>query len=168
MATEQYAFWQMVLQAPATIAVAGGLAGSLLTLMVALVNNWHNTKMKRLEWELAERTRKEQRLFECKRAAYDEFAACFEFTQVYQLEQFNRHFVPMLTRLSNYGSNELRKEIKRFADYINAKCAACSVEELPQLRQEIAAYLDRIHSLIIEDIESHHTEPEKKNSAACG
>lgn len=149
----------MVLQAPATIAIAGGLTGSLITLVVALANNWHSTKMKRLEWELAERTRKEQRLFECKRAAYDEFAACLELNRHGQPEKLNYHLVPMLTRLSNYGSNDLRKELKRFAEFITAKCVACSEEERPQVLQEFADYLDRIHGLIIEDIECHHTAP---------
>lgn len=156
MAAEQYAFWQMVLQAPATIAVAGGLAGSLLTLVVALVNNWHRKKMKRLEWELAECTRKEQRLFECKRAAYDEFATCFKLNQQLQLEELRRQFIPMLTRLYNYGSHDLRSEIRPFTVFINEKIR-CSAEERPQVLQEFCDYLDRIHGRIVEDIERHHT-----------
>ncbi len=157
MATEQYAFWQQY--ASAFIALGGVLLVSVLNIFVALFNNRHNKKMKRLEWELAERTRKEQRLFECKRAAYDEFAGCYKFNQLSELEQFNRHFTPMLIRLGIYGSTDLRKELKRFVDCITAKRGACSVEEFLLLRQEIAGYLDKIHGLIMEDIANHHTEP---------
>ena len=48
MYSEQYIFWQMVLSSPAVIALSGGFAVAIISLVVAILNNWHSSKITRI------------------------------------------------------------------------------------------------------------------------
>ncbi len=65
-----YEFWEMALSAPATISIAGVLAGSIVTAIIAIMTNLFTSRQKHAEWERNEKSRKEDRFFNLKHDAY--------------------------------------------------------------------------------------------------
>lgn len=117
MATETYQFWEMVLNAPATIAAASGLAVALITLVVTFINNWYTTKAKKLEWERAEARRKEERYFELKRKAYEKFILCFTDFIGEPSIILKAHVDAAIKYARLYGSDEVRRAALEIIDY---------------------------------------------------
>lgn len=64
MTPEEMKFYIDICHSPAAIAIAGGLAGSFITLVVALLKIWHDSRESEKAWQRAEERRKEERAFE--------------------------------------------------------------------------------------------------------
>lgn len=63
MTTEEIKFWMDIFHSPVAIALASGVAGSLITLVVTLLKLHHDSNENKKSWERQEQRRIEERAF---------------------------------------------------------------------------------------------------------
>ncbi|WP_302465083.1 hypothetical protein [Bilophila wadsworthia] len=155
MYSEQYIFWQMVLSSPAVIALSGGFAVAIISLVVAILNNWHSSKIKKWEWECAETLRKEKRIFTKKCHVYENYASCFETTYGKPISSFDQNAIPTLMQIMLYGSYDVKKAAYDHFQILYKYNLCTNVTEIKNFIPELERTANMLHTKMIEDIEQH-------------
>ena len=158
MTAETYNFWEMVLTSPVAIALAGGIAGSLITLVVALLKFSYDAKESKNSWERQEATRKEERAFARKSKAYEDFFACFETTWGAGVSNFDKYFAPTMMNIMLYGPLQVKISAHAaFESYIKSTNHEIGSVEYQQCFEEVKRHSNDLHAAMIEDIDIHFT-----------
>lgn len=156
MTPETYEFWKMVLTSPVTIALAGGIAGSGITLAIALFKFRHDAKESQKAWERQEATRKEERAFDRKSKAYEDFFTCFETTWGEGISNFDKHFAPSIMSLMLYGPLPVKMSARASLEsLIAAMQYSPESAEYKKCMEESKLHCNDIHTAMMEDMDIH-------------
>lgn len=156
MTPEEMKFWLDVLHSPAAIAIAGGLAGSLITLVVTVLKNRHESKENEKKWQREEERRKEERAFEKKTATYENFFKCFEDIQNNNLISFYGKFTPIAMNLMTYGNLEVKIHTRKSYEIMLELILnpQLKLEDSPQFK-DLRYHCNEIHTAIMKDVDLH-------------
>ena len=152
MTAETYDFWKMLLTSPAIIALAGALA----TLAGVWFKSCHDTKENQRIWKRQEAARKEERAFDRKSKAYEDFCTCFETTSETGIRNFDRYLLPTLIRIMIYGPHKVRiwahHTIKSLVESNNYNKGSV---EYQTCMAKAKQHSDDLHTAMMEDIDHH-------------
>ncbi len=154
MTTENYDFWQMVLHSPVAIALAGGLAGSLITLVVAFLRNNHERKMRKEEWERSEITRKEERLYQNKIEAYKLVRTWID-TKTNTVASLTI-FLDSLTAISLFAPYHIREAIAEIVVFIHEQKNSVNPLPVEKIENRIIEMQNNLHGLLLDDLDIHN------------
>lgn len=156
MTTEEMKFWMDIFHSPVAIALASGLAGSLITLIVTLLKLRHDSNENKKSWERQEQRRIEERAFKEKTKAYKEFFKCFETTYGPEPSNFDRFFAPCLIKLMVYGTLAI-KQYARLAliQFVESKKYQIGTSEYNKCMDNAKEYCNEVHTAMMEDIDTH-------------
>ena len=159
MIPEEMKFWLDVLHSPAVIAIAGGLAGSFITLVVTVLKNRHDSKEREKAWLREEEKRKEERAFSNKNLAYEELLK-------HLAKGPELYLIPPLCKIVLYGPYEAKKYAKNAMDNIAILDAMNknSTEYIVQ-REKVQECMRNLNKEIIKDLDKHfdRKSPFEKN-----
>lgn len=150
MTPEEMKFWIDVFHSPAVIAIAGGLAGSLITLVVTVLKNRHDSKEREKAWQREEERRKEERAFTNKNLAYEELLRCIEVGPEAKL-------MAPLCKLVLYGTQDARKHAKSAMNNISKldSIKDKNSEEYIVQRKKVQESMRNLNGEIIKDLDKH-------------
>lgn len=156
MTTEEMKFWMDIFHSPVAIALASGVAGSLITLIVTWLKLHHDSNENKKSWERQEQRRIEERTFEKKTKAYEEFFKCFETTYGTGPSNFDRFFAPCIIELMVYGTLPI-KQYARLAliQFVESKKYQFGTPEYIKCLENVKNYCNEVHDAIMEDMDVH-------------
>lgn len=156
MTTEEMKFWMDIFHSPVAIALASGVAGSLITLIVTWLKLHHDSNENKKSWERQEQRRIEERAFEKKTKAYEEFFKCFETTYGPEPSNFDRFFAPCLIELMVYGTLPI-KQYARLAliQFVESRKYQIGTSEYNKCMDTAKNYCNEVHAAMMEDMDAH-------------
>lgn len=156
MTTEEMTFWLDVLKSPAVIALAGGLAGSLITLIVTLLKFWRDSKENQKTWERKENLRREERAFEKKSQIYEEFCITFSQFSSAHLGDFIVAITPCAMKILLYGTSNVRKythdSYEAIVSLIHIEPNSKEYKNKVSLIQDL---YNKVHEYMMEDLDCY-------------
>ena len=156
MTTEEMTFWLDVLKSPAVIALAGGLAGSLITLIISLLKFWRDSTENQKTWERKENLRREERAFEKKSQLYEEFCITFNQLSKTSLKDFIIAISPCTMKIMLYGTYNVRKYTHDSYNTIVSLIGLCpNSEEYKNKFASIQDLYNKVHESMMEDLDCY-------------
>lgn len=157
MTPEAMKFWLDILHSPVALTLSGALVGAIFTFAGVWFKSRHDAKENQKAWERQEITRKEERLFQLKIKAYEDFADCYTGFGLPFVMGFAEKILPVSIRLVNYGSDKVRNEVHIFINLLDASTGQTLPEKITMQDPRVKEALNKIHDCIIEDIHTHHS-----------
>lgn len=157
MTPEEMKFWIDVFHSPAVIAIAGGLAGSFITLVVALLKIWHDSKEREKAWQREENRRKEERTFANKISAYEAYLSSFKVNHENDIRTFEHNIKYSLLKIILYSPPNVRKKAIVLSLNVNAVIENDESTDVYKLAtSKLAENTRNLYDEIIKDIENHY------------
>ena len=154
MTPEEMKFWLDVLASPAVVTFAGGLLGACVTLGATWFKNRHDASESDKAWQRQEERRREERAFEKKTVAYENFFNCFEYVQTGDFANFRRYFIPLSMHLMTYGPLEVKIHTREAAkNLIKVIELASKFDDYSHNFQLLQYHCDEIHTAIMKDMD---------------
>lgn len=160
MTPEAMKFWIDIFHSPVALTLAGALLGAVSTLAGVWLKSRHDAKENEKAWERQEVTRKEERLFQLKIKAYEDFADCFIGFAQGNTMNFAQNIVPATIRIANYGSVDVRRNNQCFAELLMQSRNTSPAQENTALNNKLIEVGNKLHESIINDINRHHASKE--------
>ena len=154
MTPETLEFWKMFFQSPVVATLIGGLVGAFASLPVTYFKLRHDTKENEKTWQREEARCREERAFEKKTVAYENFFKCFEDIQDNNIIDFYGKFAPIAMNLMMYGPLEVKKHTKKTHEKMLEliKSPPKNLEESIEF-QEVRYHCNEIHTEIMRDMD---------------
>lgn len=156
MTTEEMNFWLEICRSPVAIALASGVAGSIVILIVTWLKFRHDSKESQKDWERQEEQRKGERAFEKKAKAYEDCFQCFETSWGMEPSNFDRYFIPRIMQLMVYGPLPVKKHARQaILHLVESKNYPSESNEYRSHIDKAKFHCDEIHTAMMEDMDSH-------------
>ncbi len=141
---------------PAFAALAGSLVGAFTTGCIALLQFRHTAKENQKAWERQETSRKEERFFEKKAKAYEEFFEAFDVLSNINRENFRQVFAPIAFKIALYSPPHIKECVREIYD-ANIKIIKMTDknEDFHKETKKTYKLFKKMRDLMIEDIKSH-------------
>lgn len=160
MTPEAMKFWLDMFHSPVGLTLSGAMFGAVASLAGVWYKSRHDAKENQKAWERQEQRRKEERLFQLKIKAYEDFADCFTGFALGNTMNFAQNIVPATIRLANYGSVDVRRNNQHFAELLMQSRNTSSAQENAALNHKLIEVGNELHEAIINDINNHHASKE--------
>lgn len=148
MTLEEMQFWLNILQSPAIVAIASGISGSLVTLIITFLKFHYDSKENEKSWNRQEISRKELRLFNLKIKAYEDFSNFFVRICSNNINDIKR-LLSICIRISNYGAFDVKVANSNFIKLLVREIKVDSEQEFLEKLKEFG---NKLHEEIIKDI----------------
>ena len=156
MTPDEMKFWLDVLKSPAVIAIAGGLAGSFITLVVTVLKNRHESKENEKKWQREEERRKEERIFKNKLSAYEEYLYTLKTAPKNSTNELCHHINNSLLKIIIYSPEHVRANAMKLGSNISSIIEKdTESDEYKRAVLNLSKCSDDLYNEIIKDIESH-------------
>ena len=154
MTPEEMKFYLDVLASPAVVTFTGGLLGAVVTLVATWSKNRHDSIENEKTWLRQEECRREERAFEKKTVAYENFFKCFEDIQDNNIIDFYGKFAPVAMNLMMYGPLEVKKHTKKTHEKMLEliKSPPKNLEDSIEFK-ELRYHCNEIHTEIMRDMD---------------
>jgi len=150
MTPEDLEFYKLFSQSPIVGTLAGGLLGILASFSATWFKSRHDSKESEKRWQREEERRKEERAFQNKNLAYEDFINHVGEGPVVTL-------LPRLAKIVLYGPKEVRKAAKtaihEVADFVKFKDS--SSQEAKNQRKKASESVRKLNDEIMKDIDQH-------------
>jgi len=162
MTPETMKFWLDIFHSPVALTLAGALLGAVSTLAGVWLKSRHDIKENQKTWERQEITRKEERAFDKKSKAYEDFFVCFETTVNEGISNFDKYIGPVIMRLMLYGPLPVKIPARAALECYRNLPPPTAPEKFAKSMEELRKHLNDVHTAMMGDVDNHFSRDDVK------